>query len=894
MLEAKGKTTLLLLGNNSMKVNFSDTIFGRKTELLKNILQSRHNFFKSLPGEVIAVPGNLDWANGDKKGMENIQNYEYYIEQKLGLGDIIKPDRGCPGPEEYDLGNDVVLLLIDTQWFLQDWQKPGKEDGCDVDNESDFLLNLDDAIKRNYDKKIIVAGHHDLLSNGPRGRYFPLKTHLFPFTLGNEHGYFPLPGIGSIYVWYRQLLGEYQDESNPRYRQFRRALQKVFSQHDNLIYVSGHEHSLEYHQWGQQHYIISGSFSSTSEVKKRNAEFVTDTHGYAEIDCYPSGAVWLSFWTVDKNDEKLAYRHELIGGELPEKSSFPQPVAHTVNFSDSTITTCASTRYIKKSKHRGMLGNNYRDEWKTPVENIPYFDIGREKGGLTIVKRGGGMQTKSLRLEDSLHRQWVLRSVDKYPENVVPDELRGTIAAEVVQDQISASHPYGAFVIPDLAEAAGIYHTNPKLVYLPDDPRLGIYRKSFGNALYLFEERPDEAHKKHESFGESKKIISTPSVLDEIREDGKHQIDQEFTLRSRLFDVLIGDWDRHDDQWRWARFKDKNDFTYFRPIPRDRDQAFFWSDGWLMDIATHSWGVPKFQGFHEKIRNINTFNFNGRSFDRSFLNQLSLDDWIRISQSLRASMTDDVIEQAIRKFPPSIYALHGKEIIKKLKSRRDKLPEYAMEYYLFLAKNVNITGTDKSDLFEVERLNDNETRVTVYQTKSKSGEIKFKYYERVFKTSETRELRLYGFNDTDRFHITGRVNRGIKIRVIGGDGEDIIRDESVVTGLNHRTIVYDTRKNTTLIKSTETRDNTSDRSPEINRYDRQEFQYNITAPLAYATYNPDDGVFVGFGALLPRMVLGKIPTNHTIQFVPNWPRNLNLTAFSTKETSRMYWVNGIS
>ena len=51
--------------------------------------------------------------------------------------------------------------------------------------------------------------------------------------------------------------------------------------------------------------------------------------------------------------------------------------------------------------------------------------------------------------------------------------------------------------------------------------------------------------------------------------------DQDQVLRSRLFDIWIGDWDRHDDQWRWASFKDKNGFTYYQPIPRDRDQIFF-------------------------------------------------------------------------------------------------------------------------------------------------------------------------------------------------------------------------------------------------------------------------------------------------------------------------------
>ncbi len=94
------------------------------------------------------------------------------------------------------------------------------------------------------------------------------------------------------------------------------------------------------------------------------------------------------------------------------------------------------------------------------------------------------MQTRSLRLEDKTGKQWVLRSIEKYPANALPIELRGTYIDDFVTDQVSASHPYGAFVVPTMAEAVNVYHTNPKLVYLPDDPWLGIYQSDFSEGLY--------------------------------------------------------------------------------------------------------------------------------------------------------------------------------------------------------------------------------------------------------------------------------------------------------------------------------------------------------------------------------------------------------------------------
>jgi hypothetical protein len=44
-------------------------------------------------------------------------------------------------------------------------------------------------------------------------------------------------------------------------------------------------------------------------------------------------------------------------------------------------------------------------------------------------------------------------------------------------------------------------------------------------------------------------------------------------LKARLFDMLIGDWDRHYDQWRWGEYK-VGDKVIYKPVPRDRSSIF--------------------------------------------------------------------------------------------------------------------------------------------------------------------------------------------------------------------------------------------------------------------------------------------------------------------------------
>ncbi|WP_373399483.1 hypothetical protein V8V91_07180 [Algoriphagus halophilus] len=200
------------------------------------------------------------------------------------------------------------------------------------------------------------------------------------------------------------------------------------------------------------------------------------------MDFYENHQVKLTFF--DPLQEAPLYESELI-------QPFADNPAELQLFDRNLpkeITEPISLQYLHGKAYQAFLGTNYRETWAIPV-TFPSLDLTQAKGGLKITKRGGGMQTRSLRLENPDGKEFVLRSINKYPENALSVPLRQTIAKEVVQDQISSSHPYAAMAVARLADAVGVIHTNPSIVYLPDDPLLGVYRKSFANQLYLFEER---------------------------------------------------------------------------------------------------------------------------------------------------------------------------------------------------------------------------------------------------------------------------------------------------------------------------------------------------------------------------------------------------------------------
>ncbi len=840
MLQMQTQSSLIFLGDNIYPKGMpsEDDKFRQTAEsIIKGQLDVAEGYF----GNVFMVPGNHDWDKGHNEGNFRNLEQEEFVQAYMDSLNIYLPDKGCPGPVELQLQDDLTLILLNSQWFLHPWTKPGIDEGCQGQTVNEIMTLIEDILKRNKGKKIVIASHHPMYTYGIHGGRATFKDHLFPLTNASPNLYIPLPIIGSLFPFYRKYLGNYQDLANPVYKSYRDKLVDVLEKYENVIHVAGHEHSLQHSTKNGVSYVVSGSGSKTTPVKlKEYAQFVSETIGFARIDFFKNGLVELAFYNED-NDE--IYRQKLFQSVYTEPELISE--SQTSNLKDSLATTSASTQYIINPSNYWLVGENYRSVWAAPV-TFPLFDIGSEKGGLTIIQRGGGMQTKSLRLEAKDGRQYVIRSIEKFVEKVIPDKFQGTFAANLIQDQISASNPYGAIAVPALAESAGVYHTNPKVLYVPDDPRLGTYQSDFANMLVLFEERPAGDRSDVESFGSPKKILSTADMLEGLYKDNDNYVDQDWVLKSRLFDLYIGDWDRHDDQWRWARFNVKGKGKMFRPIPRDRDNAFFINEGLIMGIVKKSWAMPKFQGFDYELKNPAGFMFNARYFDRSFLNKMDRSDWSQAADSLAQKMTDSVIENAISIWPDSIIKLKGEEIISKLKARRHKIDDWALDYYDFLSKQVNVVGSNKREYFKVERLNNLETSVKVYKSSKSKLQNKL-LYERTFLSSETKELRLYGLKGKDVFEVTGNVGKGIKIRIIGGPGQDSISVNSKVSGLKRKTIVYD-KKGTALNIGRETINRTSD-NPNVNKYERKDFKYNFLAPLVYLNYNVDDGLFVGGGFL---------------------------------------------
>jgi hypothetical protein len=484
--------------------------------------------------------------------------------------------------------------------------------------------------------------------------------------------------------------------------------------------------------------------------------------------------------------------------------------------------------YDKPGKfHRFLFGENYRKEWSA-LTKLPVFRISEIEGGLTPQKRGGGMQSKSLRLVDTAGREWVIRSVEKTTDSLLPPGVRQTFVRDWLDDVTSAQHPFSAMTIPPIANAVGIPHSVPVIGVVAPDKNLGEHAEVFTNMVVLLEQR--------EPLGKSE---NTADMLEGIVEDNDNTILGKELLRARILDAYIADWDRHADQWRWVDTK-KGKGKAWLAVPRDRDQAFHVRQGLIPDIAAVDYVLPTLRDFDKELSNIKWVLFK-----TNFLNpypgfQLSHDDWTKEVKRFQENITDSVLEESLKRLPRSAYEIRHDHLLSVLKARRERLPAAMERFYRFTQKIVDIRASDKNEFVRITGVENGGLNIHMRKI-SKDGELEDTLMDKTYDAALTKELRLFVEDGKDSVVINSPDSR-IRLRLVGG------RDRKSFT-------VIESKKKIRLYNlpggsgySDDTRRLRKHISGDsANTSFMQTNLYNIWMPLAIIGINRDDGFIVGAG-----------------------------------------------
>ncbi len=211
------------------------------------------------------------------------------------------------------------------------------------------------------------------------------------------------------------------------------------------------------------------------------------------------------------------------------------------------ITVVPGAEYEAGWLHEVFFGSHWRDLWTTPLK-VEILNLNNFAGGLTPVKRGGGKQTKSLRFKGEDGHLWKFRSVNKDPSSILPLGLRETIADDIVQDQISTSNPLAPLVVFSLLDAVNLLEAQAKLVYLPNDEKLGEFREEFGGMLGFIELHPDEGADDEPGFAGAIDVKGTYKLLNYLEKKRSEKINaQQLKERDhhilRMPDLYHEEWD---------------------------------------------------------------------------------------------------------------------------------------------------------------------------------------------------------------------------------------------------------------------------------------------------------------------------------------------------------------
>lgn len=860
---ASEQSSLIFLGNSVPSSGMPDSVSSKRRIKAERLLNQQLAILKNYKGQAIFLAGNHEWA---RYGARGVKETEHYIEQQLrgsqnaatSPENYFYSDNACADPQIIKINDKLVILVVHSAWWLKNWKKaPEINDGCLIKNRTAFLEKVSELLRKNQHKNVVVAMHHPLYSVGEHSGYSTAFQNLFPFTQLQKNLYIPMPILGSFYHFLRSSIGSKQDLYHQNYEDLRDGLIDAAQKNGEFIFVAGHDHNLQYLEEDDQHFIVSGSGAKVTATIKDDKTVSICQRGFAQLDFYEDGTTWMSFWgTIAGQEAKLLFKQKIKGAlELLEDK---MPTSFPIYEKNETKKTTHLLNYDLTKKgpaDKFFLGQHYRELYQQKYD-LPVLDLATFRGGMSVIRRGNGSQTNFLRMMDKEGRAYTFRALTKdakqyiiYPYNKV------SVFQSIVQDKFLAIHPFAPLAIASLAESCQIYHTHPALYYVPKQPILGVHNDMHGDQVYLVEEHPDEVWKNQHSFGYSDKIIKTETLLERLIEGHQHKVDQPFTLRNRLLDIIIGDWDRYDDQWRWARFKLDDENYQYRPIPRDRDQAFTEYDGLITKIARKTHPVMKqFKPYHKNLKNVKWEIWSARHFDASFLNGLTWEEWEQQVDFLQNSLTDENIEKAFDTWPETAQQLTKSKIVETLKKRRDNLKDLARQYYKETAKAVDICGTAQRERFEVERLNNHQTRVKVFVLKSKKENTtnatdtsKIVVYDRLFNHDVTKEIRLYGESGDDEFYVSGVVDDGIIVRLIGGLGNDFFVNQSTIKGIQEKTICYDNRKNTAPISRGVETKALKTRNPVLNFHDRKApyYDYNYATYLPVVGYNSDEGGILG-------------------------------------------------
>lgn len=489
-------------------------------------------------------------------------------------------------------------------------------------------------------------------------------------------------------------------------------------------------------------------------------------------------------------------------------------------------------------KHGGFYywawGRHYSDLYYQPV-TVKTASLERLAGGLSIT--GQLPKLHALILHDKHKQPYLLKPLggsssfleSKFFQDVYQQkDFKNTYLNDFITEAYTIVHPYIFIAAEYLAKEVQLSNATPRIIYLAQ----GTESDTISDGSHL---KNKLATISRLPIIETEGILnSIDTLLDKLHQDNFAKVDQAVYIKSRLFDMLIGDWNKISENWYWIPTVD-GDSTIYIPQSLDRSHAFAKVDGAFFKELLNILGVGFITNYEENLKNVRKFNKLAYPLDIAITQSCTAIEWQAQAKELKQLLTDDVIDNAFSRLPKEMQNEEVNLIRKNLKQRKKNLENIALEYYKYTQKTPVVTGSDKSERFVIDQDKGHNLRIRIYDKQTN-----VLTFDKLYTKKYTKEIWLYGLGGNDDFEIDKK-KRNISLLLIGGEGRN---NYNIIQGKNVSIYEYKSEKER-LREEIKTAKVIIPNDESALDYDYQQLKYSTVSFTPIGLYDSDLGLNIG-------------------------------------------------
>ena len=271
-----------------------------------------------------------------------------------------------------------------------------------------------------------------------------------------------------------------------------------------------------------------------------------------------------------------------------------------------------------------------------------------------------------------------------------------------------------------------------------------------------------------------RRVISPTALFRRVDASPDDRVDARAFVRARLMDIFMGDRDRHRDQFRWAEFGDGRPPSW-QPISRDHDEAFVQLDGLALRISALYY-PPLVRSGRGIRRTTGSTGTPARSTGVSWWRSTARPGTRPRPSSRPAHRRGDRLRRA---------ADAGRDVPGRRGAAGPRAARPARRARARGARVLRLSRPRGRDPRHRRRGGGGGHPVDPHTSTSSSAAATTSqpYFARRFDDRETHEVRLMMWGGDDRVIVRGADAPKIRLRVVGGAGDDRFVDSTRTGGV---------------------------------------------------------------------------------------------------------------